>query len=150
MWFRFLDVGGNRSARRKPTKAGTRGHSHWKVVRGCAAVMTLFSGQSALPGLINNLPSMRRSYALHFQFLEKFCIFCFGQNFSSQDANFCSQDPSFFKENPLPRPYFGNPCGTHPGEGTPIETLYGDVPPKWVGFWQKIPKHGSYFWPQNP
>ena len=21
--------------------------------------------------------------------------------------------------------------------GTPIETLYGDVPPKWVGFWQK-------------
>ena len=23
--------------------------------------------------------------------------------------------------------------------GTPIETLYGDVPPKWVGFWQKNP-----------
>ena len=36
------------------------------------------------------------------------------------------------------------------GGGTPIETLYGDVPPKWVGFWQKIPKHGSHFWPQNP
>ena len=34
---------------------------------------------------------------------------CFGQNFSSQDANFPnfrSLDPSFFKENPLPRPYF--------------------------------------------
>ena len=43
------------------------------------------------------------------------------------------------------------------GGGTPIETLYGDVPPKWVGFWQKkslnmgpnfgpkIPKHGSIF-----
>ena len=38
----------------------------------------------------------------------------------------------------------------HPGGGTPIETLYGVVPPKWVGFWQKIPKHGSHFWPQNP
>ena len=31
--------------------------------------------------------------------------------------------------------------------GTFIETLYGDVPPKWVGFWQKIPKYGSHFWP---
>ena len=34
---------------------------------------------------------------------------CFGQNFSSQDANFCSLDLSFFKENPLPRPYFWKP-----------------------------------------
>ena len=36
---------------------------------------------------------------------------CFGQNFSSQDANFPnfrSLDPSFFKENLLPRPYFWN------------------------------------------
>ena len=32
-----------------------------------------------------------------------------------------------------------------PRGGTSIETLYGDVPPKWVGFWQKIPKHGSHF-----
>ena len=43
-----------------------------------------------------------------------------------------------------------------PPGGTSIETLYGDVPPKWVGFWQKslnmgpifdpqIPKHGSIF-----
>ena len=36
------------------------------------------------------------------------------------------------------------------GGGTSIETLYGDVPPKWVGFWQKIPKHGSHFDPQIP
>ena len=36
------------------------------------------------------------------------------------------------------------------GGGTSIETLYRDVPPKWVGFWQKIPKHGSHFWPPNP
>ena len=34
---------------------------------------------------------------------------CFGQNFSSQDANFRSLDHSFFKENPLPRPYFWKP-----------------------------------------
>ena len=37
---------------------------------------------------------------------------CFGQNFSSQDANFPnfrSLDPSFFKENPLPRPCFWKP-----------------------------------------
>ena len=44
-----------------------------------------------------------------------------------------------------------------PGGGTPIETLYGDVPLKWVSFWQKkslnmgpifgpkIPKHVSIF-----
>ena len=41
------------------------------------------------------------------------------------------------------------PCDCR-GGGIPIETLYGDVPPKWVGFWQKIPKHGSHFWPPNP
>ena len=35
------------------------------------------------------------------------------------------------------------------GGGTSIETLYGDVPPKWVRFWQKIHKHGSHFWPQK-
>ena len=40
--------------------------------------------------------------------------------------------------------------GCFPGGGTSIETLYGNVPPKWVGFWQKIPKHGSHFWPPNP
>ena len=37
---------------------------------------------------------------------------CYGQNFSSQDANFPnfrSLNPSFFKENPLPRPYFWKP-----------------------------------------
>ena len=37
---------------------------------------------------------------------------CFGQNFSSQDANFPnfrSLHPSYFKENLLPRPYFWKP-----------------------------------------
>ena len=36
------------------------------------------------------------------------------------------------------------------GGGTSIETLYWDVPPKWVGFWQKIPKHGPIFGPKIP
>ena len=33
----------------------------------------------------------------------------------------------------------GPECLIPGGGGTPIETLYGDVPPKWVGFWQKNP-----------
>ena len=42
---------------------------------------------------------------------------CFGQNFSSQDANFPnfrSLDPSFFKKIRSLDPTFGNPCGTYP------------------------------------
>ena len=49
-----------------------------------------------------------------------------------------------------------NHFATGGGGGTSIETLYGDVPPKWVGFDKKslnmgpifdpqIPKHGSIF-----
>ena len=79
------------------------GHYYWKVVRGCAAVMTPF------------LQASRRSLA--YQFTINALLMCppfsiFRKNFSSQDANFlnfCSQDPSFFKENPLPRPYFWKP-----------------------------------------
>ena len=72
----------------------------------------LFSGQSALPSLpiyhqcaAHEHPIFKFRKILHFQP-------CFGQNFSSQDANFPnfrSQDPAFFKENPLPRPYFWKP-----------------------------------------
>ena len=90
----------------------TRGGGHWprKGVWGCAAVMTPF------------FQATRRSLAYQFtiiapvlcpQFSNFRNIFnfqpCFGQNFSSQDANFRSLDPSFFKENPLPRPYFWKP-----------------------------------------
>ena len=88
---------------------------HWprKGVWGCAAVMTPF------------LQASRRSLAYQFTIIAPllcppFSNFrkklnfqpCFGQNFSSQDANFPnfrSLDPSFFKENPLPRPYFWKP-----------------------------------------
>ena len=49
------------------------GHTHWKVVRGCAAVMTpLFSPVDApLPTNLHYLPSMRRLRAPIFNFLEK-------------------------------------------------------------------------------
>ena len=89
------------------------GGGHWprKGVWGCAAVMTPF------------FQATRRSLAYQFTIIAPllcppFSNFrknfqpCFGQNFSSQDANFPnfrSLDPSFFKENPLPRPYFWKP-----------------------------------------
>ena len=91
------------------------GGGHWprKGVWGCAAVMTPF------------FRATRRSLAYQFTIIAPLLcppfsnfrkIFnfqpCFGQNFSSQDANFPnfrSLDPSFFKENPLPRPYFWKP-----------------------------------------
>ena len=39
---------------------------------------------------------------------------CFGQNFSSEDANFRSLDPHFSRKICSLDPTFGNPCGTHP------------------------------------
>ena len=50
---------------------------------------------------------------------------CFGQNFSSQDAN-RSQDPIFFKENPLPRPYFWKPTKKK------VDCLPQPGPPPWM------------------
>ena len=55
----------------------------------------------------------------HFQCLEKFCIFSLvlAKIYALKTQTFkifIPKTPSFFKENPLPRPYFGNPCGTHP------------------------------------
>ena len=91
------------------------GGGHWprKGVWGCAAVMTPFFQASRrslayqftiiAPLLCSSFSNFRKIF--HFQP-------CFGQNFSSQDANFPnfrSLDPSFFKENPLPRPYFWKP-----------------------------------------
>ena len=77
----------------------------------CRGHDPLFSGQSALL----SLPIYHHCAALMppFSNFRKKINFqpCFGQNFSSQDANFpnfCSL-ASFFKENPLPRPYFWKP-----------------------------------------
>ena len=78
----------------------------------CRGHDPLFSGHPALlslpmyhhcAALMPTFSNFRKNF--HFQP-------CFGQNFSSQDANFPnfrSLDPSFFKENPLPRPYFWKP-----------------------------------------
>ena len=78
----------------------------------CRGHDPLFSGHPALL----SLPIYHHCAALMPPFSNFRKIFhfqpCFGQNFSSQDANFPnfrSLDPSFFKENPLPRPYFWKP-----------------------------------------
>ena len=93
---------------------GGGGHSHWKGVWGCAAVMTPFfqaSRRSLAHQFTVNVPlscplfSIFRKF-LHFQP-------CFGQNSSSLDQNFSKFSfprPPFFKENPLPRPYILKPA----------------------------------------
>ena len=91
------------------------GGGHWprKGVWGCAAVMTpLF--QASRRSLAYQFTIIAPLLCPPFSNFKKFFHFqpCFGQNFSSQDANFPnfrSLDPSSFKENPLPRPYFWKP-----------------------------------------
>ena len=90
------------------------GHSHWKGVWGCAAVMTPFfqaSRRSLAHQVTVNVPlscplfSIFRKF-LHFQP-------CFGQNASSLDQNFSTFSfprPPFFKENLFPRPYILKPA----------------------------------------
>ena len=90
------------------------GHSHWKGVWGCAAVMTSFfqaSRRSLAHQFTVNVPLSCPLFSifrkiLHFQP-------CFGQNSSSLDQNFSKFSfprPPFFKENPLPRPYILKPA----------------------------------------
>ena len=88
---------------------------HWprKGVWGCAAVMTPFF-QATWRSLAYQFTIIAPLLCPPFSNFRKISNFqpCFGQNFSSQDANFPnfrSLDPSFFKENPLPRPYFWKP-----------------------------------------
>ena len=83
------------------------GHSHWKGVWGCAAVMTPFSQashRSLAYQFIVNAPLL----CPRFQFLD--FQPCFGQNSSSLDPKFSFPRPPFFKENPLPRPYILTPA----------------------------------------
>ena len=77
---------------------------------GCAAVMTPFF-QASRRSLAYQFTIIAPLLCPPFSNFRKNFNFqsCFGQNFSSQDANFRSLDPSFFKENPLPRPYFWKP-----------------------------------------
>ena len=94
---------------------GGWGHWPWKGVWWCAAVMTPFfqatwrslAYQFTIIAPLLCPPPPFSNFRKIFDFQP-----CFGQNFSSQDANFSnfrSLDPSFFKENPLPRPYFWKP-----------------------------------------
>ena len=90
------------------------GHSHWKGVWGCAAVMTPFfqtSHRSLAYQFTVNAPLL----CPFFSIFRKFLHFqpCFGQNSSSLDPNFSKFSflrPLFFKENPLPRPYILKPA----------------------------------------
>ena len=90
------------------------GHSHWKGVWGCAAVMIPFFQASRRSSayqytvyapLLCPLFSIFRKF-LHFQP-------CFSQNFSSLDSKFSKFSfprPPFFKEKPVPRPYILKPA----------------------------------------
>ena len=95
------------------------GGGHWprKGVWGCATVMTPFF-QATRRSLAYQRTIIAPLLCPPFSNFRKIFHFqpCFGQNFSSQDANFPNfrsldpaLDPSFFKENSLPRPYFWKP-----------------------------------------
>ena len=90
------------------------GHSHWKGVWGCAAVMIPFfqaSRRSLAYQFSVNAPLLWPPFSIFRKFLD--FQPCFGQNFSSKDPNFSKFSfprPPFFKENPLPRPYILKPA----------------------------------------
>ena len=77
------------------------GYSHWKVVQGCAVVMTPFF-QVSRRSLAGSL--VCQFYVPPIFNLKKKIAFlaCFAQNFISLEANFHSQDPSIFKEKSAP------------------------------------------------
>ena len=90
------------------------GHSHWKEVWGCAAVMTPFF-QAIRRSLAYQFTVNAPLLWLPFSSFWKFLHFqpCFGQNSSSLDpifSKFLFRRPPFFKENPLPRPYILTPA----------------------------------------
>ena len=87
------------------------GHSHWKGVWGCAAVMTPFfqtSHRSLAYQFTVNAPCLCPLFSIFRNFLH--FQPCFGQNSSSLDPKVSFLRPLFFKENPLPRPYILKPA----------------------------------------
>ena len=97
---------------------GPGGHSHWKGVWGCAAVMTPFfqairrslAYQFTVNAPLLWLPFSSFRQFLHFQL-------CFGQNSSSLDPNFSKllfPRPPFSRKIRSLDPTFWNPRGTHP------------------------------------
>ena len=112
------------------------GGGHWprKGVWGCAAVMTPFF-QASRGSLAYQFTIIAPLLCPPFSNFRKIFNFqpCFGQNFSSQDANFPnfrSLDPWFFKENPLPRPYFWKPVWHIPTQKK-VECPPPPPPPGW-------------------
>ena len=98
----------------------TGGHSYWKGLWGCIAVMTPFfqaSCRSIASPIYPNAPLLWPPFLI---FRKNFANQpCFGQNSSSLDPNFSKFSlprPLFFKENPLPKLYILKPAWhcTHP------------------------------------
>ena len=82
------------------------GHSHWKGVWGCAAVMTPFF-QASRRSLAHKFTVNAQLMCPLFSISRKFSHFqpCFGQNSSSLDPNFSKfsfPGPPFFKGKPAP------------------------------------------------
>ena len=93
---------------------GPGGHSHWKRVWGCTAVMNPFF-QTSHHSLAYQFTVNASLLCPLFSIFRRFLHFqpCFGQNSSSLDPNFSKclfLRPLFFKENPLPRPYILKPA----------------------------------------
>ena len=94
--------------------ASPGGHSHWKGVWGCAAVMTPFF-QASRRSLAHQFTVNAPLLCSLFSIFRKFLHFqpCFGQNSSFLDpkcSKFSFPRLPFFKENPLPRPYILKPA----------------------------------------
>ena len=94
------------------------GHSHWKGVWGCAALMTPFF-QASRRSLAHQFTVNAPLLCPLFSIFRKFLHFqpCFGQNSSSLDPKFSKFSfprPPFFKENLLPRPYILKPVWLTP------------------------------------
>ena len=90
------------------------GHSHWKGVWGCAAVMTPFF-QASRRSLAYQFTVIAPLLWPPFSNFRQFLDFqpCFVQNSSSLDPNFSKFSfprPPFYKENPLSRPYLLKPA----------------------------------------
>ena len=90
------------------------GHSHWKGVWGCAAVMTPFF-QASRRSLAHQFTLNAPLLCTLFSIFRKFLHFqpCFGPNSSSLNPNFSKfsfSRPPFFQKNPLPRPYIFKPA----------------------------------------
>ena len=94
------------------------GHSHWKGVWGCAAVMTPFF-QASCRSLAHQFTVNVPLSCPLFSIFRKFLHFqpCFGQNSSSLDqifSTFSFPRPHFLRKIRSLDPTFWNPRGTHP------------------------------------